>query len=417
MQNIQSKSLLYKKPDPFSYCPLLSFDGTYYHLDKGALPVVGNVDGVLHIVFPTPVKGFDVIGYTQRLIAEQSVGATSVTLDLRGNIGGLYSVFYNSLYAILPEEEVIIKGDRNGRDVGGVFRRGNSLTIEYDGEVTFKSPVIPCPKLLLPVTVVVNERSMSSSQLVAISLARVPGNRVMGTAPQNYTNATVYEPAYDCNVIGFNFKGDFVYSGLEESIPIRIPTKTYSGGLSLGHLRAIVNNEVYADTFHFFYSAKGHQACGGLLRGRYWIFIPNSPQSNCAKLLRNCGDKEVVLDLRGCRLDGKKLVDTLKGIMPDVKVVDGVVHADKPEKSMTVLIDNKFGHKRKPQSAIALAYFCKYHQVYGRPRKNYEFMYKPHKAPGCPLVVNIPVVKLAIRWKPCDIPAKYKLIKPIAIIS
>lgn len=421
MENIQRLSLLFnpRKTEEYSFCPLLSFDGTYYSLEEGAMPVAKTIEGTLHIVFPTPSsKQKNLVHYTQDLIAKESIGAEQVVLDLRGNIGGNFNLFYNSLYAILPYNELIMKGDRNGCEIAYIRDKNNRLTIEYDGDTIFDVPVISCKKLNLPVTVLVNERSMSSSQLLAIIL----GYR--GSAPMNYTNGSIYEPSLQCCVMGYNFKhGDTVYSGLPTTTVKRIPIcdnmRGFSGGLSLGHLRAIVNNEVFADTYHFFYSFstkpdKVQHAVSGLIKGRFWIFIPYQKQQlpiDWKKLMTSYdGKMEIVLDLRGYRQKGEMLLQSLAPFLPHPAFFKQTkIEADRPKRQITILIDNKFGHHRDPESTLALAYFCKYHRVYGKPRANFEYIFKPHKSPGCPLVVKIPVTKLKIAWKPCTIPKNYLL--------
>jgi hypothetical protein len=189
-----------------SISPLLAGDGLGYSIKDNCMPVVKVVGKILHIMFPTPdkldekAKCSTLIAKTQKMILGAQP-ATSVVLDLRGNIGGDFSLFYGSLYAILPELHIL--GDRNGVEIAEIFDDGQDLVIRANSVDVYRRQVQRCRKLNLPVTVIVNERSMSSAQLIAI-LISTNGGTLIGAAPANYTNGTLSDGV--ANVMAYNFK-------------------------------------------------------------------------------------------------------------------------------------------------------------------------------------------------------------------
>lgn len=412
-----------------SISPLLAGDGLGYIIEGGCMPVVKVIDKVLHIMFPTPDKLDEqkkcstLVAKTQKMILN-APRANSVVLDLRGNIGGDFSLFYGSLYPILPELRV--QGDRNGVEIAEIFDDGKYLIIRATVDV-YKSHVQRCRKLNLPVTVIVNERSMSSAQLIAI-LISANGGTLIGSAPANYTNGTLTDGI--ANVISYNFKyKNIVYYGLPPQSPILIKETQRYKAVSVEHERAIANNELYDDSYHYFYTNKGPPSCG-IIGSAVWCYFPYIKKFIVKDHIKEYQDvwttilghyragNRIILDLRGLRQDGPELVFMLSPFIKTtaIEVIGGEPlvlanrHIEKAtlttrsvcnemaDAKLIVLVDDKFGHFRDKYSTMLFAYFCKYHTVYGKPRKNFQYIYTRHFING--LVVKIPTIQLLNNYSP-----------------
>jgi len=194
-----------------------------YMIESPIYPIVKVINDRMRLYFPTPYKynskndDIKLIKYTQKLIAEHAPGMKEIIIDLRGNLGGNFTVFYSALYALLPDykNQTIITGVNSiGDEIMEMKNINDSLYIIFDnpsknGKSNFQFVLIPQEvKHSAKVKVEINEKSMSSSQLIAIMFLQLDEygpSRVSGYAPELYTNGSASVPGFDENSVVFPY--------------------------------------------------------------------------------------------------------------------------------------------------------------------------------------------------------------------
>lgn len=341
---------------------------------SGADSTVLVADGVLTVIFPAPQTSDDDLGMrTQRRI----LGADYYTaiIDLRGNVGGSLPEFITGLYPLIPECRI------GGYDYAG---EPFALIREYDGRlvskrfplpseksksgvVVFDSPIVQCAKKKVPVTVLIDERSMSSSQVIA-EMCRVAGHTVLGYAPEDYLHGTVSIGAFGSPPR----KGDYVSIpvyrlAFEHPEPAKIPksewmqfdnskatgvfapyahsvialadlTKYENKFISDQHLHAVMRAELMGSNNHMFTSYAEHRSAvrvydviGGLgapplptmfayfghKMDDHYQFLTDGERAEIRAvhkptwiaMYKHIGP--LVIDLRGMKQDGRGLITAL----------------------------------------------------------------------------------------------------------
>jgi len=194
-----------------------------YIIESPIYPMVKINNDRMRLYFPTPYKyntkseDLKLIKYTQKLIADHAPGKKEIILDLRGNLGGNFSVFYSALYALLPDykNDTIITGVNSiNEEIMQMKNINDKLYIEFDnpsgnGKSKFYFDLIPQKvNHNAKIKVEINEKSMSSSQLIAIMFLQLDEygpSRVSGYAPELYTNGSASIPGFDGNSVVFPY--------------------------------------------------------------------------------------------------------------------------------------------------------------------------------------------------------------------
>lgn len=218
---IESRSLLsvgiqdsrsVKEIKPADIVEVLSNNYKNYVIESQFYPII-KYNGVdAEIYFPTPYTNSTeseknkVIKRTRELINEaMKKEPTRFYIDLRGNLGGDFSLFYSALYPLLPEynNKSIIKGiDREGKDVADIFDKEGILKIKLDDAIRYQKSINKTKKYNVPVYIKINSKSMSSSQLIAIMFIDTYGrDRVIGEAKELYTNGSKNHPHFKDSVV------------------------------------------------------------------------------------------------------------------------------------------------------------------------------------------------------------------------
>lgn len=202
-----------KKDKPMPLVDILAENYKTYIIESPMKPILtyeGDIGSPIEasIYFPTPfTKASEsdnkkLIKETRKLIEEatKKLGDSGkITIDLRANLGGDFSVFYSALYALLPEYDnrPIINGVNSGVLVAKIEEKKGKLRIIINDNVVFEKEINPIKKWKGRVFVRINDKSMSSSQLIAIMFIDTFGrDRVLGTAPELYTNGSLSHPYY-----------------------------------------------------------------------------------------------------------------------------------------------------------------------------------------------------------------------------
>ena len=162
------------------------------------------------LLFPTPYSESNdaeddkIVNYCQKLIQENYKSDKLFYIDLRGNLGGDFSLFVRAFYSLIPNFSV--DGVSGEEKIAKISEKNGTLTIEYNGSILYSTKFKPIKKVPdnSNVRVIINEKSMSSSQLIAILF---PENHVIGIAPELYTNGSIALSGYNGAVIpGYFFK-------------------------------------------------------------------------------------------------------------------------------------------------------------------------------------------------------------------
>lgn len=138
------------------------------------------------------ISAFDVITLTQfeeALNALQADGAKGLIIDLRNNTGGRLDIAVKMLADILPDGMLVYTEDKDGK---------GDRYISRDGQVFFESdylrvsdlfPVEDKGELDLPLVVLINEKTASSSELFAQAIQDYDWGTILGT--QSYGKGIV----------------------------------------------------------------------------------------------------------------------------------------------------------------------------------------------------------------------------------
>lgn len=197
--------------DDSNYIDLLAHSGKTYNIESPMDPIVSVKNNIMHLYFPTPYKwnksndDKKLIKKTQKLIRDtlRDKSIKEIVLDLRGNLGGNFSVFYDSLYSLLPlfENKTIVTGvNKENKTIAKISTNGKFLEIyinkigNSDMEMVYQYKRTETFHTDLPVKLLINEMSMSSSQLIAImflSHKDYGPTTVSGIAPELYTNGSL----------------------------------------------------------------------------------------------------------------------------------------------------------------------------------------------------------------------------------
>jgi hypothetical protein len=247
---------------------------------------------------------------------------------------------------------LIIEGvDKDGNNIASITDEGGVLNITIDGTVVFAKDINRVPKYSITTYLRIDEKSMSSSQLIALIFMQALGEKyVYGNAPAKYTNGSSMHPSYGREVVipyyffkdssGVIHKEGLIRGGNENIIsefekspfivePIRIDsTKT----VNEYHLRAIIHNEYLENNSHSRIEYTGNPLPGWkMIEGKFWAFFPtkykyhyNDPLSkvyhadiekDCAAVYKAMASMkstgiEYVVDMRGFETRGKDLFQT-----------------------------------------------------------------------------------------------------------
>ena len=189
-------------------------------------PIVNYEDETMIVKFPTP-NNDKIIQVTRRLMRNcvRDHKPKRAIIDLRGNIGGMFHVFYDALRPLMPNDKNIVTG------VAIDGREEFSIDIDKDniiytiGQNVIKLKLTKCYKYDIPVTVLVNEKSLSSSQVIAMQFD------IIGNSPGDLTNYCVEIskgmsiPMYRLKKNGLLYKGlDITYPPQK---PINKPNETF----------------------------------------------------------------------------------------------------------------------------------------------------------------------------------------------
>ncbi|CAN0384243.1 unnamed protein product, partial [Ascophyllum nodosum] len=165
------------------------------------LPVSTFIDNKFTLYFPTPdIKLSDdeiemLIQHTHDLIDEgMSQNPDRVVLDMKGNHGGNFYVFYASLYPFLPYINPIIIGvNKQGEKVAEIRDDNDVLRIIIEGMCVYSKKITRTKKYDIKVHLEIDERSMSSSQLITLIFLQTLGQSyITGNSPALYTNGSSF---------------------------------------------------------------------------------------------------------------------------------------------------------------------------------------------------------------------------------
>lgn len=154
----------------------------------------------LNIYFPTPYKYSTAeqekqsTQYSRNLINESidKNNPSKIILDLRGNYGGKFTLFLDALYPVLPVFDLVVEGVNLDDEVTNeIILKNNIFKITDHSKEIFSKEIDTGIKHNIPIKLIIDERSMSSSQLLAIIFRYLYGdNAVDGYAPELYTNGS-----------------------------------------------------------------------------------------------------------------------------------------------------------------------------------------------------------------------------------
>lgn len=218
VSKIREKSLL-PIQDSNNLIETLANNLQTYIIETPMFPIADVKGGIFRLYFPTPYKyntpadNLKLIQYTHKLIKKHlQPGLKKIIIDLRANLGGDFTIFYSALYTLLPDyknKEIITGVNAQGEEVMRMKNDNDNFVmfIKRPGSSKFdlavNKPLIK-QKIIhkVPVYVEINEKSMSSSQLIAIMFLQTYGrSRVSGYAPELYTNGSLVIPGFDQNVV------------------------------------------------------------------------------------------------------------------------------------------------------------------------------------------------------------------------
>ena len=221
---INSRSLLNVKVEKNeNIVDIIANNYRNYTIESPLMPILTMSGSLMEIYFPshyiymTKKDNEKLIKYTQGLINKGlKEKPDKVIIDLRGNVGGDFTVFYSALYALLPSTKTIITGTDMETDVAKIEFEKNNMTIHFRGREIFSKKIKTVKKSFYydspdppPIYVRINDKSMSSSQLIAIMFIQEFGrDHVLGSAPAKYTNGSLVDPSFADNVVypGYIFK-------------------------------------------------------------------------------------------------------------------------------------------------------------------------------------------------------------------
>ena len=162
------------------------------------------------VYFPTPFGELTqdekekIVNRTRKLIdTAMKSKPERFYIDLRGNLGGDFFLFYFALYPLLPEAKVIITGvDHDNQIKAEIKEEAGNVKFIIDGFTSIERKIPDPKKYKVDVYVRINPKSMSSSQLIAIMFIQAfSRDRVLGVAPANYTNGSVPSANFDHSVV------------------------------------------------------------------------------------------------------------------------------------------------------------------------------------------------------------------------
>ena len=188
------------------YSDLLVLFMNNYTIESVVYPIVDIMKtNQLYIYFPTPFgkatnkQKTEIIKFTNEKITHflKNNKIINVVIDLRNNYGGDFSVFYDSLISVLPDynNKIIVTGyNPKYGDVAKICNENGYLRIYIKTPNESKMNCHYSYKLLNKkiyngnITVLIDKKSMSSSQLIAIMCR---DHTVIGSAPELYTNGSL----------------------------------------------------------------------------------------------------------------------------------------------------------------------------------------------------------------------------------
>lgn len=367
------KKFPFKRGEDFEHDLYNALANNYqgYIIESPMMPLSFFEDEIFTIYFPTPYfkatndENEKVINHTRQLISEgMNRNPREVIIDLRGNLGGDFSVFYGALYALLPPIDKIISGvDKEGNEIATIEDKDGMLLIKFENKVVYKKNIKPIPKYDVPTKVNVNTKSMSSSQLIAIiALQKWGEDSVIGEAPENYTNGSSAHSKYSDAVVIPHYmfrdsRGVTHRNGLQRmtggfddftNIVSEFEKSPFVNGsididvknvVSVNHLRAIIHNEYYLNNNHsrieYLTPPKPEWK---LINDKLWVFLPTrfkygyedpkqhpdhraEIKADYEEIYRKLDEyADVVIDIRSFETRGKDLLRIFAPFLTEKKI-------------------------------------------------------------------------------------------------
>ena len=263
--------------------------------------------------------------------------------------------------------------DKNNEKIAEISDSNGTLNITIDDMVVYRKNINKIEKYDVPVYLRINDKSASSSQLIAIIfLQKLGESHVYGEAPSRYTNGSGINRSYSQDQVvmpyyffrdsrGIVHKDGLIRGGsilsefssspfINEKLLID-PNKTVNDQ----HLRAIIHNEYFDNNNHSRIEYDDPRPGMKIIDGKTWVFFPTKYEykpehpekkiyhkeiiEECKELYTNINsiyqtnpDMEFVVDLRSFSTRGKDLFQTLapfiqsKKLETDFTIVMSAVH-------------------------------------------------------------------------------------------